>query len=243
MNTARSNAPDAPRPSPQTAYLVPARRRSFCFLERDGDRWTVFLVTYPDETGRWRGYFEFRSATAVEDEETVRTAVLFVEPSEPEVDLRARGLGRPLLNALLESALEARERRKDQSAETQRWFRDLLVRHAEERLPDVGTPVEDLSLKHLRSLYDSYRLDQVAHLIVLIGADRFAELVEEVLDGRTIDFRARDRFQLAVLVVQDLERRLPLPPFEVWVEDYLAHPDAYREYSYALHRGDDPGAA
>jgi hypothetical protein len=36
-------------------------------------------------------------------------------------------------------------------------------------------------------------------------------------------------------VVQDLERRLPLPPFEVWVEDYLSHPDAYRAYARALH--------
>jgi len=39
-------------------------------------------------------------------------------------------------------------------------------------------------------------------------------------------------------VVQDLERRLPLPPFEIWVEDYLSHPDAYRAYAQALHRSD-----
>jgi uncharacterized protein len=69
-----------------------------------------------------------------------------------------------------------------------------------------------------------------------------AELVDRVLDGREIDFMASDRLQLAMLVVQELERRLPLPPFEVWVEDYMAHPDVYRRYSHDLHRERDlPG--
>jgi hypothetical protein len=36
-------------------------------------------------------------------------------------------------------------------------------------------------------------------------------------------------------IVQDIERRLPLPPFEVWVEDYLANADEYDRYTRALH--------
>jgi hypothetical protein len=93
------------------------------------------------------------------------------------------------------------------------------------------------TLEELRSLYDSYRLDQVTHLIVLLDPDDFREVVEILLSGRRIDFRESDRFQLAMSVVQELERRLPLPPFEVWVADYLAHPDQYRRYAYELHRG------
>lgn len=228
--------------APQLAANARVRCRSFCFLERDGDRWTVFLITYQREDGQWRGYFSFRSAQGEEIDE-FRTADLFVEGSEAEVDQRARGLGRPLLLALLESTLDTAERRRGYSPELHRWFRDLLAQHAAER----GTPLATAphssappSLADLRSLYESYRLDQVAHLIALLAPADFDEMVEILLDGRRIDFRARDRFQLAMSVVQDLERRLCLPPFDVWTRDYLAHTDEYRRYAYALHRGESP---
>ncbi len=211
------------------------RRRSFCFLEREGQRWTAFLCTYPAPEGGWRGHFAFRSGGDVASgEEEVRTAVLFVEGTEAEVDMRARGLGRPLVRALLDSALHAHERRKGFSPDLRRWFRELLLRHTG-TVPVAGTPAEAQSLAHLRSLYDSYRLEQVMHLIALVQPDDFRGLVERLLDGREIDFRARDRFQLAMGVVQELERRLPLPPFELWLEDYLRDPDVYHVYSHALH--------
>ena len=159
-----------------------------------------------------------------------------MEECEAEVDVRARGLGRPLLNALLNSALDTAERRRGYSPQLHRWFRELLSERSGRRTtPDGRTP----DLAELRSLYESYRLDQVAHLIALLQPDQFRELVEILLEGRRIDYRERDRFQLAMNVVQDLERRLPLPPFEVWVEDYLSHPDAYRAYARALHGNEE----
>lgn len=202
----------------------------------------VFLVTYPDETGRWRGHFTFRSSESgpeqVEQEE-LRTAMLFVEDDESQVDLRARGLGRPLLLALLDSALETFERRRAQrSADTRGWFQQQLKRSAR-RGPALVSDTPDLSDPALHSLYDSYRLDQISHLIALIEPEAFRALVERILDGRTIDFRARDRFQLAMIVVQELERRLVLPPFEVWVEDFLAHREAYQVYTHVLHGGEE----
>ncbi len=233
MGAQRGDEPAVPPTAVSVA--VRERRRSFCFLERDGQRWTAFLCTYPAPEGGWRGHFAFRSGgeSAPGDEE-VRTAVLFVEATEAEVDTRARGLGRPLVRALLDSALHAHERRRGFSPDLRRWFRELLVRHTG-ALPVADTPAEERSLAHLRSLYDSYRLEQVMHLIALVQPDDFRALVERLLDGREIDFRARDRFQLAMGVVQELERRLPLPPFEVWVEDYLRDPDTYHLYSHALH--------
>jgi len=213
------------------------RCRSFCFLERGGERWTVFLVTYPDDTGRWRGHFTFRGASIPAGEE-LRTAVLFVEDDEVQIDLRARSLGRPLLLALLESALEIRERRTQRPTDARLWFQQQLTRSAR-RGPELVVNELDRSDPALRSLYDSYRLDQVSHLIALIDPDDFRALVERILDGRTIDFRARDRFQLAMIVVQELERRLVLPPFEVWLEDYLAHQEEYRIYTHKLHRGEE----
>lgn len=212
-----------------------ARRRSFCFLDRGGERWSVFLATYVGEDESWRGFFTFRTAAEGLEGQEIRTADLFVEPSEAEVDARARGLGRPLLLSLLESALHTHERRSGASPDVRRWFRRLLASRSEELVTPLGG-VEEPSLSHLRSLYDSYRMDQVAHLIALVDPEDFRGLVDRVLDGREIDFRASDRLQLAMLVVQELERRLPLPPFEVWVEDYMSRPDTYQRYSHELHR-------
>lgn len=206
-------------------------------------RWTVFLITYLRVDGQWRGYFAFRSAADGPEQDEIRTADLFVEQTEQDVDGRARGLGRPLLVALLESALDTHDRRRGFSPDLQRWFREMIGRHVAERAPDsrargIAAPYDVTpTLAQLRSIYDSYRLDQVAHLISLMNGEDFRELVEVRLDGRRIDFQARDRFQLAMIVVQDIERRLPLPPFEVWVEDYLAHPNEYVRYTHDLHRG------
>jgi hypothetical protein len=219
---------DGPRPGSVERY------RSFCFVERPADRWTVFLVTYPGTDGQWRGYFSFRNASLSGEE--IRTADLFVEASEAEVDVRARSLGRPLLESLLDSALHVVERRRGISPDMRRWFREVLASRAGQLSLQLGTDADALSLTRLRSLYDSYRIDQVVHLIALVEPAAFEELVDRLLDGREIDFRAGDRLQLAMIVVQELERRLPLPPFEVWVEDYMSDPEVYHLYSHALHR-------
>jgi hypothetical protein len=214
------------------------RCRSFCFLQRGGQRYTAFLVTYERNDGQWRGYFSFRSPQDGTGSGEVRTADLFLEPDEATVDQRARSLGRPLLQALLDSALSTAERRREVPPQVHRWFRQELARSASQRESSWQWQ-EPPTLEQLRSLYDSYRLDQVTHLIALIEPDDFRELVEVLLDGRRIDFRERDRFQLAMSVVQDLERRLPLPPFEMWVADYLAHPNEYRRYAFGLHHGEE----
>jgi hypothetical protein len=35
-----------------------------------------------------------------------------------------------------------------------------------------------------------------------------------------------------------LARRIALPPFEVWVEDYVANPDRYEDYLMGLWRSE-----
>jgi hypothetical protein len=178
----------------------------------------------------------FRSADYATADGEIRTADLFVETTENGVDARARALGRPLLQNLLDSALHTYERRQA-SADYNRWFRQLLAERATELAPHALRAAVGLTYEQLRSRYQSYRIDQVSHLIALMSSADFNGLVEILLEGRVIDFQARDRFQLAMTVVQDLERRLPLPPFEVWVEDYLAHVDEYDRYTHALHNG------
>jgi hypothetical protein len=166
--------------------------------------------------------------------EEIRTADLFVEETEEEVDLRARGLGRPIVSALLESAIGTHERRRGFSPQLHNWFRELLAERSGGR-PFAGRASPTLS--ELQSLYDSYRLDQVAHLIALIDPDTFRELVEVLLEGRRIDFRERDKLQLAMIVVQELEKKLKLPPFELWAADYVEHVDRYKQYTTSLHAG------
>ena len=223
------------RPASPTGARDGARRRSFTFLEREGERWSVFLATYAGGDGRWRGYYLYRTASAGGGVEEVRTADLFVEHTEAEVDARARSLGRPLLVSLLESALHTDGRRR--KADVGEWFRRLLASRSEQLVTPLRG-VADPSLEHLQSLYDSYRIDQVSHLIALIDPDEFRGLVDRLLDGRQIDFRASDRLQLAMIVVQELERRLPLPPLDVWAEDYMERPEVYQRYSHELHRED-----
>jgi hypothetical protein len=234
-----SSSSDRSPPLARSAAFTRARCRSFCFLEHKGEPWTAFLVTYAEAEAHWKGHFMFRSALMAPDRGEVRTADLFVENSEAAIDARARSLGRPLLEALLQSALHTQPSRRALSTEYVRWFRDLLSKHAAQRSSDRTTDPAP-AVQRLRTLYDSYRADQVSHLIALIEPDAFRHVVEKLLDGREIDFRARDRFQLAMIVVQELERRLPLPPFEVWVEDYLAQRAAYERYTTALHGGDLP---
>lgn len=223
-------------PPTRASALTRTRCRSFCFLEHNGEPWTAFLVTYTQTDGYWRGHFMFRNALMAPETGEIRTADLFVETTEEAVDSRARSLGRPLLESLLQSAVHTHEQRRGVTNTYAKWFRDLLWRSAQQHTEDAVTD-PSRSLQRMKSLYESYRTDQVSHIIALTDPADFRALVEKLLDGREIDFRARDRFQLAMIVVQELEKRLPLPPFEVWVEDYLRRPAIYDQYARELHSG------
>ena len=213
------------------------RRRSVGFLERDGESWACFLVTYRGEGGRWRGYFSFRPRDGESDDDEMRTAEIFLEESEGEIDRKARGLGRPLLSGLLASALHTRE--ESESPRIRRWFREVVQSNSRDLTgawEDDGHAADERTVSELRSMYQSYRLDQVAHFITLVRPEDFHEAVDRMLEGQTFDFGARDRLQFAMMVVEEIEKRLPLPPFEAWVEDYLANPEEYRLYAHTLHR-------
>ena len=216
------------------------RRRSVAFLESEGETWACFLVTFPSQDGQWHGFFSFRPGHGEAEEDEVRTAEIFIEASEAEIHEKARGLGRPLLTGLLESALHTSARTRGDTVRLRSAFRSLLAENAQELAggwsEDQAPPPSSEEFEDLRSLYESYRLDQVAHLITLVEPAAFEEAVDQILEGEQVDFRATDRIQYAMMVVEYLEKRLPLPPFEVWAEDFRTHPEAYRIYSHTLHR-------
>lgn len=119
-------------------------------------------------------------------------------------------------------------------------FRRLLQKNSQDIAGDWATdetvPPNEIELDRLRSMYSSYRLDQVSHFISLITPDNFEGTVDEILAGESIDFLSKDRVQFAMMVVDHIERLLPLPDFQSWARDFLAHPEAYRLYTHTLHR-------
>jgi len=215
------------------------RRRSVGFLDREGESWACFLVTFQDQALRWHGYFSFRPKDGELEEEEVRTADIFREKSESEIDQKARGLGRPLLTGLLSSALHTRDQSEESPPKLRRWFRRMLAKNSQELAGDWAEREEgtgDLELSQLRSLYASYCLDQVCHFIALVNPEDFKEAVDRILDGKAFDFGAKDQLQFSMMVVEFIEDHLPLPPFEKWVEDFLAHRKDYALYAHTLHR-------
>ncbi|MFP3947549.1 MAG: hypothetical protein ACLFWG_02365 [Longimicrobiales bacterium] len=250
---------------PDVTSLHRIRRRSVGFIERDGESWACFLVTYLGKGRRWHGYFSFRPSDGDVEQDEIRTADIFIESSEEEIDRKARGLGRPLLAGLLASAIHTAERSGDPSPRLRQWFREVLSRNSRELLEkweaageetagegvaggpaaaedgadeavSPGSDSTETELARMRSLYESYRLDQVVHFICLVRSGHFREAVDRILDGRAFDFGARDRLQFAMMVVEHIEERLPLPPFEVWAEDYLENREEYQLYAHTLHR-------
>jgi hypothetical protein len=219
-----------------------AHRRSVGFLDQNGETWACFLVTYQGEGGRWKGYFSFRRREGAREEDEIRTTDIFLESSEAEIDRKARGLGRPLLSGLLASALHTREREARDPPRLRQWFGHLLRTNSRELAgpwEEDDQSVEGRTLAELRSIYQSYRIDQVAHFITLVDPEDFQGAVVRILDGRSFDFGARDRLQFAMMVVEHIESLLPLPPFEVWAQDYLVNEEAYRRYTHSLHRSPD----
>ena len=223
------------------ALIDRSRRRSLGFLDWEEETWSCFLVTFVGRNGQWHGHLAFRPRDGEGESDEVRTADIFIEASEADIDHKARGLGRPLVKALLSSALhtwqggEVRE-----SLKTRRWFKKLLLENSRELSASAEQHTDhaggELGTVELRSLYESYRLDQVCHFIALVDPERFEATVDSILEGRRVDFSAKDRLQLGMIVIEYIEERIPMPPFEVWIEDFLAHREEYVLYTHTLHR-------
>lgn len=211
-------------PSFPLSALEEPRLRSVGLIESDGLPWACYLMTYRVAAHRWKGRFSFRLRDGDAASEEVRTAEIFVEPSAEAIEARVQQMGRPLLAGLLDSALETRRNQVRENPVLQAALSKTVCEHADK--------VESASA--LRSRYDTYCLDQIAHLVSLIPADDFRAAVENLLDGQRFEFGAEDQLQFALLVVKRLESLLPLPPLELWAEDYRANPAAYEDHHLEL---------
>jgi hypothetical protein len=150
------------------------RQRSMGFLEQGEESWSCTLVTYQDEAS-WRGFFSFRPRQGEDEEgEEIRTADIFIEESESQIDRKARDLGRPLLLGLLASALHLRARSGKPPPRLRGWFQTMLQNNSRElsgAWEKEESETGERSVAELQSMYASYRLDQVAHPRLVQGAE------------------------------------------------------------------------
>lgn len=100
---------------------------------------------------------------------------------------------------------------------------------------DAGQGGSQESLNVLRAKYHDYCSAQVADLLVYMSPDEIYLLAHRAHreDGRKGDVSYAEMVRVAT---EWLAKRVALPPFEVWVEDYRAHPEQYEEYFMGLWR-------
>lgn len=89
----------------------------------------------------------------------------------------------------------------------------------------------------LRAKYHDYCSAQVADLLIYMSPDEIYLLAHRAYreQGRDEDISYAEMIRVAT---DWLAERIALPPFEVWVDDYRAHPEQYEEYFMGLWRSE-----
>lgn len=95
----------------------------------------------------------------------------------------------------------------------------------------------------LRAKYHDYCSAQVADLLVYMSPDEIYLLAHRAYreQGKTEEISYAEMVQVAT---DWLAKRVALPPFEVWADDYRKYPERYEEYFMGLWEselGGSPG--
>ena len=85
----------------------------------------------------------------------------------------------------------------------------------------------------LHSKYRDYRSGQLASFFVYMSPDDIYAIVQRSVEesGEAGEITYKRMVELAT---DWLDGWVPLPPFEVWVEDYRVNPSPYEEYFLGL---------
>ena len=85
----------------------------------------------------------------------------------------------------------------------------------------------------LRAKYLDYCSAQVADILLLLSPDEMFVLAQDA--AREANLTGDLGYQQIVgLATERVSKKLALPPFEVWAEDYRADPTQYDEYLMGL---------
>ena len=85
----------------------------------------------------------------------------------------------------------------------------------------------------LRAKYLDYCSAQVADLLLFLSPDEIYLLAQRAAH-ESGDPGEVSYMRMVQVATGCLSEKISLPPFEIWVQDYLAHPDRYEEYFLGL---------
>lgn len=105
---------------------------------------------------------------------------------------------------------------------------------------DAGKKGSEEPLSVLRAKYHDYCSAQVADLLVYMSPDEIYLLAHRAYreQGGEGDISYVEMVRVAT---DWLSRRMALPPFDVWLEDYREHPERYEEYFIGLWESEPEG--
>lgn len=95
----------------------------------------------------------------------------------------------------------------------------------------------DMSEEVLRAKYLDYCSAQLADLLLFLSPDEIFLVAQKATreSGQERDVSYGSMVRVAT---EWLASRVTLPPFEIWSEDYRAHPDRYEAYLMGLWEED-----
>ena len=93
---------------------------------------------------------------------------------------------------------------------------------------DAGKKGSEEPLRVLRAKYHDYCSAQIADLLVYMSPDEIYLLAQRATreEGHEADTSYVEMVRVAT---EWLSRRVVLPPFDLWLEDYQEHPERYEE--------------
>lgn len=102
-----------------------------------------------------------------------------------------------------------------------------------EARPEQGPEGEAESLEVLRAKYHDYCSAQLADLLLFLSPDEIYLLAETATRETGVPHDSSYE-EMVAHATRWLARKMTLPPFEVWLEDYREHPRDYEEYFMGL---------
>jgi hypothetical protein len=104
---------------------------------------------------------------------------------------------------------------------------------------DAGEQDSEEPPEVLRAKYVDYCSAQVADLLLYLSPDEIYLLAQRAYreEGREEELTY---VQMVRIATDWLSRKMALPPFEMWLDDYRAHPDRYEEYLLGLWKSEVP---
>lgn len=94
---------------------------------------------------------------------------------------------------------------------------------------DRGAESEEV----LRAKYLDYCSAQVSDVLLILSADEMYVLAQDAAADADLEGELSYE-QIVQLATERLTRKLALPPFDVWLEDYRANPESYERHMIGL---------